>query len=47
MDKDGNHLMGESGEIIIPTDVVDVVMDETGGIYGDGNYMDTLVNRRF
>ncbi|NLP16422.1 MAG: flagellar hook-basal body protein [Clostridiales bacterium] len=43
VDTDGNHLMGESGEVIIPVDAVDVVVDATGGIYADGNYIDTLL----
>ena len=43
VDADGNHLMGESGEVIIPTDAVNVVVDATGGIYADGNYVDTLL----
>lgn len=43
VDTDGNHLMGESGEVIIPIDAVDVVVDTTGGIYADGNYVDTLL----
>ena len=28
VDEDGNHLMGESGEIIIPQEAVDIVIDE-------------------
>ena len=43
VDTDGNHLMGESGEVIIPTNAVNVVVDATGGIYADGNYVDTLL----
>ncbi|NLK99514.1 MAG: flagellar hook-basal body protein [Clostridiales bacterium] len=43
VDADGNHLMGESGEVIIPTDAVNVEVDATGGIYADGNYIDTLL----
>jgi flagellar basal-body rod protein FlgG len=43
VDTDGNNLMGESGEVIIPTDAVEVVVDATGGIYADGNYVDTLL----
>jgi len=43
VDKDGNHLLGESGEILIPTDVVDVVISENGEIYGDGNYIDKIL----
>ncbi|HHV09797.1 MAG TPA: flagellar hook-basal body protein [Clostridiales bacterium] len=42
VDEDGNHLMGEGGGITIPTDAVDVVIDATGAIYADGNYVDTL-----
>jgi flagellar basal-body rod protein FlgG len=42
VDSDGNHLMGEGGEIAIPTDAVDVVIDNGGAIYADGAYVDTL-----
>jgi flagellar basal-body rod protein FlgG len=42
VDADGNHLMGEGGEIAIPTDAVDVVIDNGGAIYADGTYVDTL-----
>ncbi|MBE5966696.1 MAG: flagellar hook-basal body protein [Lachnospiraceae bacterium] len=42
VDKDGNHLLGESGEILIPADISDVIIDENGDIYGDGNYIDTV-----
>ena len=42
VDADGNHLMGESGEISIPTDAVNVVVDPSGSIYADGAYVDTL-----
>ena len=34
--------MGEGGEIIIPADTVDFLVDATGGVYADGNYVDTL-----
>jgi flagellar basal-body rod protein FlgG len=43
VDTDGNHLMGESGEVIIPTDAANVVVDKAGDIYADGNYVDTLL----
>ncbi|WP_276929389.1 flagellar hook-basal body protein [Herbinix luporum] len=43
VDSEGNRLMGESGEIMIPTDGADVVIDESGAIYVDGNYMDTIL----
>ena len=42
-DTDGNHLMGESGEVIIPANAVDVIVDATGRIYADGNYVDTFL----
>ena len=43
VDVDGNRLLGESGEVIVPTDAVNVVIDESGAIYADGNYIDTLL----
>lgn len=43
VDTDGNRLMGESGEVIIPTDAIDLVVDASGGVYADGNYVDTLL----
>jgi flagellar basal-body rod protein FlgG len=42
VDEDGNHLMGEGGEVQIPTDSATVVVDTTGGITADGVYVDTL-----
>ena len=42
VDKDGNHLMGEAGEIIVPTDSVDVIFDGDGSVYADGTYVDTI-----
>lgn len=42
VDGDGNHLMGSAGEITIPTDAADIVIDPTGEIYADGAYIDTL-----
>lgn len=43
VDEDGNNLMGESGEIIIPQEAVDVVIDAGGTIYADGILIDTLL----
>jgi flagellar basal-body rod protein FlgG len=42
VDADGNRLMGESGEITIPADAVNVVIDSNGEIHADGLYVDTL-----
>ena len=43
VDSDGNHLMGENGEVLIPTDTVELVVDASGAIYADGNYVDNLL----
>ncbi|HKL80728.1 MAG TPA: flagellar hook-basal body protein [Mobilitalea sp.] len=43
VDTDGNHLMGEGGEIAIPTDAAKIVVDGTGAIYADGNFIDSLL----
>jgi flagellar basal-body rod protein FlgG len=42
VDEDGSHLMGEGGEIQVPTDAAEVGIDATGGVYADGTYIDTL-----
>jgi flagellar basal-body rod protein FlgG len=42
VDGDGNHLMGEGGEIQVPTDAAKVVIDSTGCVYADGVFVDTL-----
>ncbi|NLK75579.1 MAG: flagellar hook-basal body protein [Clostridiales bacterium] len=43
VDKEGNHLMGEAGEIMIPSDSMDVTIDSTGNIFADGIYIDRLL----
>lgn len=43
VDVDGNRLMGESGDIMIPTEAADIVIDELGAIYADGEYIDTII----
>jgi flagellar basal-body rod protein FlgG len=42
VDGNGNRLMGTGGEIVIPGDAGEVVIDPTGTIYADGVYVDTL-----
>jgi len=42
-DADGNRLMGEGGEVIVPTDAAEVIIDATGAIYADGIYVDTIL----
>lgn len=43
VDADGNNLMGEGGEIIIPAEAAEVRIDEVGAVYADGVYVDTLL----
>lgn len=43
VDEDGNHLLGESGELMLPTDAVDIMIDSSGAIYADGVYVDSIL----
>ncbi|MFU0826029.1 MAG: Distal rod protein [Lachnoclostridium sp.] len=47
VDADGNVLMGESGEITIPTNATDVSIDLDGSIYADGVYIDRIITTDF
>ena len=40
--KDGDYILGEGGIITIPTTATDVVIDETGNIFADGEFIDKL-----
>ncbi len=41
--KDGDYVLNDGGgQIMIPTDAADVVVDEIGNIYADGDLVDTL-----
>ena len=40
--QDGDYVLGESGEIYIPTNAVDVSINKLGAIYADGEYVDTI-----
>lgn len=42
MDTDGNYVVGENGHVQIPTDAASITIDSLGGIYADGNYIDSL-----
>lgn len=42
MDVNGNTLMGEGGEIVIPNNAASVTVDESGSIYADGVYVDKV-----
>ena len=43
VDADGNHLMGEGGELLIPADAAEVIIDETGAVFADGAYVDSFL----
>lgn len=47
IDSDGNSLMGESGEITIPTDASNIAIDLDGSIYADGVYIDRIITTDF
>lgn len=41
--KDGDYVLNEGGgQIVVPTNVVDVVIDRQGNIFADGEYADTI-----
>lgn len=41
--KDGDYVLNDAGaEIMVPTEAAEVVVDEIGNIYADGEYVDTL-----
>ncbi|MBQ7637239.1 MAG: flagellar hook-basal body protein [Lachnospiraceae bacterium] len=42
MDADGNRLQGEGGDIIVPTEAADVVIDEHGAVYANGEFVDNV-----
>lgn len=43
VDVNGFHLQGEAGDLQVPTDAADVVIDELGGVYADGAFVDNLL----
>ncbi len=42
VDPDGNHLMANGGFLQIPVDAGEVRVDLSGGVYADGQYIDTI-----
>lgn len=42
VDADGNHLQGESGDLQVPTDAGDIVVDIDGSVYADGELVDRV-----
>lgn len=47
VDSDGNHLQGESGDVSVPTDAGQIVVDIDGTIYADGERVDRIVLHDF
>ncbi|HHX12082.1 MAG TPA: flagellar hook-basal body protein [Clostridiales bacterium] len=43
VDKDGNRLLGEGGEIVVPAEAAEVIVDESGGVYADGAFIDRIL----
>ena len=43
VDVNGNHLMSESGNLQIPTDAAQVLIDVDGSVYADGQLVDKLL----
>lgn len=40
--KDGDYVLGQGGEIFVPTDAHEVTINQQGDVYADGEYIDTL-----
>lgn len=39
---EGDYVLGESGNIVIPTDASQILINTLGEVYADGEYVDTL-----
>lgn len=42
VDSEGNQLIGSGGYVQVPTNASDIVIDSTGNLYADGEYVDTI-----
>lgn len=47
VDVNGNHLVSESGNLQVPTDAAQIVIDVDGAVYADGALVDRLVVKDF
>lgn len=47
VNSEGNHLQGESGDVLVPTDAGEIVVDIDGSIYADGEYVDRIILHDF
>jgi len=42
VDTDGNHLIGSGGYLQVPTDASKIVINSSGQVYADGEYVDSI-----
>ncbi|MEG1741782.1 MAG: flagellar hook-basal body protein, partial [Acetivibrio sp.] len=42
VDVDGNHLQGESGDVLVPTEAASIAISQDGGVYADGTRVNTI-----
>jgi len=47
VNSEGNHLQGESGDVLVPTDAGEILVDIDGSIYADGEYVDRILLHDF
>ncbi|MCH5272707.1 MAG: flagellar hook-basal body protein [Lachnospiraceae bacterium] len=47
VNSEGNHLQGESGDVMVPTDAGEILVDIDGSIYADGEYVDRILLHDF
>lgn len=47
VDSDGNHLQGESGDVSVPVEAGEILVDIDGSIYADGELVDRIVLHDF
>lgn len=43
VDNDGNHVQGTGGDLQVPMDAANIVIDQDGAIYADDQYVDTIL----
>ena len=47
VDSEGNHLQAEGGDLLVPTDAKDLLVDIDGSVYADGEFVDRIVTYDF
>lgn len=43
VNSDGNHLQGESGDVMVPTDAGEILVDIDGSVFADGELVDKIM----